>query len=172
MQSNVHCVRNIIAIGYRLQTTKEVKSGTLDHNVNLSSCMPLTQFLWPPYGIGQAIIFWPWFLSFSSFFLSSFFLVYSQRPQIGCLPEFHTPCAPSANLECKSEMCCSARSSLQMQDPKNRQKIATWTPSHNFVGLFATMARIDNRKKLLSNNISPTCPYNMVNFGLRLRSFR
>jgi len=32
--------------------------------------------------------------------------------------------------------------------------------------VFATKARIDNRKSnLLSSNISPTCPYNMVNFG-------
>jgi len=27
------------------------------------------------------------------------------------------------------------------------------------------MARIDNRKNLLNINISPTCPYNIVNFG-------
>ena len=33
--------------------------------------------------------------------------------------------------------------------------------------IFATKACIDNRKKnLLSSNISPTCPHNMVNFGL------
>jgi len=33
--------------------------------------------------------------------------------------------------------------------------------------IFATKARIDNRKKnLLSSNISATCPHNMVNFGL------
>ena len=33
--------------------------------------------------------------------------------------------------------------------------------------IFATKAHIDNRKKnLLSSNISPICPYNMVNFGL------
>jgi len=32
--------------------------------------------------------------------------------------------------------------------------------------IFATNARIDNRKKnLLSSNISSTCPHNMVNFG-------
>ena len=32
--------------------------------------------------------------------------------------------------------------------------------------IFAIKARIDNRKKnLLSSNISPTCLYNMVNFG-------
>jgi len=32
--------------------------------------------------------------------------------------------------------------------------------------IFATKARIDNRKNLLNSSISPTCPYNMVNFGL------
>ena len=30
---------------------------------------------------------------------------------------------------------------------------------------FATKAHIDNRKNLLSTNISPTCPHNMVNVG-------
>jgi len=32
--------------------------------------------------------------------------------------------------------------------------------------IFATKARIDNRKNLLNSNFSPTCLYNMVNFGL------
>ena len=31
--------------------------------------------------------------------------------------------------------------------------------------IFATKARIDNRKKLLSSNMSSTCPHNMANFG-------
>jgi len=31
--------------------------------------------------------------------------------------------------------------------------------------IFASKAHIDNRKKILSSNIAPTCPYNMVNFG-------
>ena len=31
--------------------------------------------------------------------------------------------------------------------------------------VFATKAHIDNRKKMLNGNTSPTCPYNMVNFG-------
>jgi len=31
--------------------------------------------------------------------------------------------------------------------------------------VFATKARIDNRKNILSINISPTCVHNMVNFG-------
>jgi len=37
---------------------------------------------------------------------------------------------------------------MEMQDAKNRQKIAVWVPPHNFVGyIFATKAQIDNRKK-------------------------
>jgi len=35
-----------------------------------------------------------------------FFLAYFQQSQIGCLWYFHTWCGLSANLECRSEMCC------------------------------------------------------------------
>ena len=60
--------------------------------------------LWPPYGIGQAIIF----LSCGFFFyLLLFFIAYSQPSQIGCLPYFHTWCGLSANLGCRSETCCT-----------------------------------------------------------------
>jgi len=55
-----------------------------------------------------------------------------------------------------------------MQDTKYRQKFAIGAPSHNFAlsaYIFATKARIDNRKNLLNSNVSPTCPNNMVNFG-------
>jgi len=50
------------------------------------------------------------------------------------------------------------------------QKIAKNSPSaHHRATLsgyiFATKAHIDNRKNLLSSNISSTCPRNMVNFG-------
>ena len=61
-------------------------------------------------------------------------------------------------------MCCMwlARNA----GPKNCPKFAIWAPSHNFMGhIFATKARIDNRKNLLNSNICPTCPHNMVNFG-------
>jgi len=35
-----------------------------------------------------------------------------------------------------------------MQDPKHHQKFAIWIPSHKLSGyIFATKARIDNRKK-------------------------
>jgi len=41
-------------------------------------------YLWPPYGIGQAIMFLP------CGFFYLFFLAYSQPSEIGCLPYFHT----------------------------------------------------------------------------------
>jgi len=47
------------------------------------------------------------------------------------------------------------------------QKIAIWAHRTTLLGyIFATKARIDNRKKnWLSSNISPTCAHNTVNFG-------
>jgi len=58
-------------------------------------------------------------------------------------------------------MCCTRLAGNA--GGKNRQKFAIW--AHNFVGyIFASKARIDNRKNLLNSNISPTCPHNMVNF--------
>jgi len=53
-----------------------------------------------------------------------------------------------------------------MQDPKNRQKVATCDHRTTLSSyIFAIKARIDNRKKnLLNSNISPTCPHNMGNF--------
>jgi len=53
-----------------------------------------------------------------------------------------------------------------------RKKIAKKSPSAHrrttLLGyIFATKARIDNRKKnLLGSNISSRCPHNMVNLGL------
>jgi len=50
--------------------------------------------------------------------------------------------------------------------PKSRQKSPSGHHRPTLSGyIFATEARIDNRKKLLSSNTSSTCPYSMVNFG-------
>jgi len=58
---------------------------------------------------------------------------------------------------------------LEAQDPKNRQKLTIWAPTHNFIGLcliFAAKAHIGNRKKnLLNSNTASTCPHNMANVG-------
>jgi len=61
-------------------------------------------------------IFALWFLS--SFF---FFLAYSQRSEIGCLPYFRTWCGLSANLECMSETWCTqlAENTGRKNDAKN-----------------------------------------------------
>ena len=50
---------------------------------------------------------------------------------------------------------------------KSRQKSPSGHRRTNLSGyIFATKARIDNRKNLLSSNMSSTCPHNMENFGL------
>jgi len=63
-----------------------------------------------------------------------FFLACSQPSQIGCLPHLHAWCVLSANLECRSEMCCTRLAASA--GPKKSPKIAIWAPLHNFVGLY------------------------------------
>jgi len=77
-------------------------------------------------------------------------------------------CGLSANLGCRSETCCT-----RLTEKCRTHKIAKKSLSayHRTIlsgyNIFATEARIDNRKKyLLSSNISSRCPHNMVNFGL------
>jgi len=94
------------------------------------------------------------------FYLISVFLAYSQPSQIGCLPYFHTRCCLSANLGCRSETCYTRLA--ENTGRKNRQKFAICAPPYNFL---ATKVHIDNRKNMLSSNISFRCPHNMVNFG-------
>ena len=45
----------------------------------------------------------------------------TQQSQIGCLPYFYTWCGLSANLECRSEMCCTllTRNTGRKNDAKN-----------------------------------------------------
>jgi len=58
-------------------------------------------------------------------------------------------------------MCC-ARLAGNARPKKSPSEQHRTTLSGYF---FATKARIDNRKNLLNNNVSPTCPHNMVNVG-------
>jgi len=49
---------------------------------------------------------------------------------------------------------------------KSRQKSPSGHHRTSLSGyIFATEADIDNRKKLLSANMSSTCPHNMMDFG-------
>ena len=105
---------------------------------------------------------------FVMWFLSSFFLAYSQRSETGCLPYFYTWCGLSANLECTSEMCCTrlAENTGRKNDAKLTQKSPSAHHRTTLSGcIFATKACIDNRKKLLNSNISSMCLHNMANFG-------
>jgi len=61
-----------------------------------------------------------------------------------------------------------------MQDPTIAKNLPSGHHRTTLSGyIFATKARIDNAKKnLLNSNISPTCPHNMVNFGLPTAEIR
>jgi len=88
--------------------------------------------------------------------------------EIGCLLKYlHTWCGLSANLECRSEMCCTwlAENTGCKNDAKKSPSRHHPTTLSGYI--FATEVCIDNQKKnLLSSNISSTCPHNIVNFGL------
>jgi len=90
----------------------------------------LYSYSWPPYVIGQAICIF--ILSFVlSFFFSSPSL--SGRRLDVC----HTSTYGVALVRIQDVgLKRAARGSLKMQDPKNRQKLAIWAPSHKFVGLY------------------------------------
>ena len=85
--------------------------------------------LWSPYVIGQTIIF-------SSCRLFSFFL---SSPNLSGrrLDVCHTFTHGVALAQIKdADLKRAARSSLEMQDAKNRQKVAICAPSYNFVWLY------------------------------------
>ena len=120
--------------------------------------------LWPPYVIGQAIIFLP--CGFYLLLSSSFFL----RLISATADWMSTILRHLVWPECEFRM--QVWNLLRTARCKYRtQKIAKKSPSgHHPTTLsgyiFATKACIDNRKKMLSSNMSSTGPHNMVNFGL------
>jgi len=100
-------------------------------------------------------IFVLWFLLF--------FLAYSQLSHIGCLLYFHTWCGHSANLESRSEMCCT-----QLAENTGRKNSP---PGHHCKlrrVVSSQLAYIDNWKKLVKQQylLHTTYLHNMVNFGL------
>jgi len=63
--------------------------------------------------------------------------------QIGCLPYFHTWCGLIANLGCRFETCC-----MRLTENTGRKKSPSGHHHTNLSGnIFATKARINNRKK-------------------------
>jgi len=71
-----------------------------------------------------------------------------------------------------SEKCCTrlADNTGRKNDTKKLPSAPHFTTLSGYI--FTTKARINNRKKnLLNSNVYPTCPYNMVNFGLVAAEF-
>jgi len=72
-------------------------------------------------------IFALWFLSF--------YLLSSTNLSGRRLDVYHTLTHDVVIVQIRNAgLKCAARGSLEMQDPKIRQKLAIWAPSHNFVG--------------------------------------
>jgi len=100
----------------------------------------------------------------SSFLLSTPNL--SGHMQSVCLPYCYTWCSLSANLEYRSEMCCTR--SLEIQDAKTTEKshhlhtIAQLCPTES--SQMRHVSTIGN--KLLNSNTSFICPHSMANFSL------
>ena len=117
--------------------------------------------LWPPYGIGQAIIFCPVISIFLSFCHFPRLILESGRR----FDVYHTSTHGVALVHIQNAcLKCAARGSLKIQDAK---KSPFWHHRATLSGyIFGTKACINNRKKLLNRNTSSTCPDNMVNFGL------
>ena len=119
--------------------------------------------LWPPYGIGQAIIFWP--CGFFFFFYLSNYLFSSPNLSGRRLDVCRTWCGLSANLRCRSEMCCTrlAANTGRKRSSKNRH---LGTIPQLCRAISSQLRHISTiGKKLFSSNISSTCSHNMVNFG-------
>ena len=96
-----------------------------------------------------------------SIFSSSFFSLPNLSDRR--LDVYHTStwCGPSANLECRSEMCCTRLA--ENTGCKKSPSAHCRTTLSGYI--FATKARIDNWKKLVKQQYLLHMPHNMMNFG-------
>jgi len=107
----------------------------------------------------QAIIF-----LLCSFFLSSFFIpcLKSQRLHIGCLPYFYTWCGRCEFRMQVWNVLLLAGNAGPKKSPKIRH-LGTIAQLGLYLRNLGTYWQ--SEKNLLNSNISPTCAYNMKNFG-------
>ena len=123
--------------------------------------------LWPPYVIGGPLYFCHVVSFFFYLLLSSFFprLISAAVDRMSAIL-LYTWRGPSANLECRSEMCCT-----RLAANTGRKKVA----KNRHLGTLAQLWRAISSqlrhistigKNLLSSDISSTCPCNIVNLGL------
>jgi len=124
---------------------------------NLSRCCCVIIIMVALWTRGDHYIFILWFLLSCSFFPR---LISAVGDWMSAY--FHTWCGLSANLGCSSETRCTrlAGNAGHKKSPKSPSAHHRTTLSGY---IFTTKARIDDRKKNLSSNISAICPCNIVN---------
>ena len=100
----------------------------------------------------------------SFFFLSSFFLAYSQPSHIGCLPYFQSTHGVALVRIEDAGLKRAARGSLKIQDAKKSPKV-------RHLGTIAQLCRAISSQLKHASTIGkkhqyvPRCPHNIVNFG-------
>ena len=105
---------------YRTDFSRRVTRVLQRESVNYGA-VNITELLWPPYRIGQAIIFLPY-----SFFLLSFFFILFSSPNLSgrrldVCHSNHTSTHDVALVRIwNAGLKCAARCSLKIQDAKNR----------------------------------------------------
>jgi len=84
--------------------------------------------------------------------------------QTGCLPYFHRWCGLSANLRCRSEMCCTrlAENAGRKKSPKSRH-LRTIVQHCRAISLQLRHLSTIGKKAAIS---SPDVPHNMAKFGV------
>jgi len=100
----------------------------------------------------------------SSFYILLFFPRLISAVAYSMLPYFHTWCGLSANLGCRSEMCC-----MRLAENTGRKKslnICNLRPIAQLCQSISSQLRHVStmRKNFLNSNISSTPPHNMANF--------
>jgi len=88
-------------------------------------------------------------LFFQLWFLSSFFLAYSQRSNIGCLPYFYTWCGLSAEFRMLVWTVLHAGRWKYKTQKIAKKSLSVHRPTKLSGYIFAIKACIDNRKKLV-----------------------
>ena len=112
-------------------------------------------------------IFALWFLS-SIFYLSFFSSLNLSSRRLDVYHTSHTWCGPSANLECRSEMCCT-----WLVGNTGRKKLHFGTIAQLCRAASSELRHVSTiGKNLLNSNTSSTCPDNMVNVGLLTAEIR
>ena len=152
----------ILIILYRQLEICSVERGicpNYDGCCHFSMRMRETALLRPLHVADADIIFLS--CGFIFYLLLSFFLAYSQPSQIGCLPYFHTWCGLSANLECRSETCCTRLAENTGRKNRYLRNIAQVCRA-----ISSQLRQYQQSwENLLSSNMSSTSLQNMVNFG-------